>query len=500
MSSQSSDQIVQVSHKVNNGRRPYGTKASRADTDDLTEFIKIIKQKQNQMNTNLDEPTDLGDLVKNQQLYHNNYKPDNSGKQHIYSIDELLGLSKSIPEKLIIAVSSELPKKSFWRLSSKTSESGIGNHHRHNQRMHNNESYERKHQRGRNNKGNSNRRNSKKYIEEKDVEVNNDELLKLEEQMLPTGNSIADFENWRAKMKELERKRKGLPQLESSEIEKSEPLASANSLSDFFNLKKEDNKTFEELESLENLSATQKCSSSRFSSFFNNSSNAAPDKISNDIHLTSQKTETVPTPGSRLMSLFNKETVNEQHSEIRTAVLNEKIKDTTDSPVISDNSSQFLEGLLNKNKSKHITTQNSQNDPVSHNNLPTTDSLMGNAPPGLSKQFSQVPPHFHMTMPSMNPQVNIPHGNFPNFHMPPPGMFNIPQNKNQQNDKNLQRQFLPPLPGFNHIQGHPIGFTPNMPMPPNGIMPSPHQGFHASHPPAHYSHYPQVLPQQQTKR
>ncbi|SCV02160.1 LANO_0F15610g1_1 [Lachancea nothofagi CBS 11611] len=476
------------------------------------------------------------------------YKPASTFKTHLYTMNELLEISKSVNGASPLSVGVNLPKKSFWRLTSRhpdirqsesTATNGSGNK--------SNSSFksqdfngEKKNQRTKNTK--STRRGSKfakgdkQYVEEKDIKVNNDELLALEEEIKPTGNSITDFENWRSKMKELERKKKG--QTSNGHTEGAERPSLHNngsSLSDFFNLKRESSSTFEELEP-QDTSETSKGSYSRFSSFFN--SGSAPDI--NEAALaqppTPKEAETRPAAGSRILSFFDnmesRKTAPEQAPQQNTPVQHVQVP-----PVQEQTNSHFFQDLLNKGKlpsashvsERRVASDNSAaaNSPVLQTAAPNStigtdqlkarESQTNRGPPGLSKIPNTKPvmsptaqPGFPMGVPMnlyhQNAQpMSRPPAGYQHFQMPPPGVampqpyfgnqrqagdFSATEQKEESGSRppNVQLPFIPgphnmPPPGFPPMHGMPPGISQDMPITMNNMIPFP-PGFFPPHGPS----------------
>ena len=184
-------------------------------------------------------------------------------------------------------------------------------------------------------------------------------------------------------------------------------------------------------------------------------------------------------------------------------------------PMQMQTNNTFFRGLLNKNKLAEESGNNSIG-PMA-------------PPPGLGTQHQQPNQHqnqqqYQQYPPSMGPPQNLHMGMPPVHMMPPPGMQGFPMQQHQQmlnnsrnkegsansisdnknsknqNNNDLQQQPQPqpfmhgmaPPPGFPPMQGMPPlppNFNPNMRMPPNGMLPPPHQqqGFF---PPQHQINQP----------
>lgn len=339
--------VVSVGQK--HGKLPSGNKRP------MESFIESIFSEMNQSLDTVDAGSDISDEQKTRQVnldippYTPDYKPDvSNSRKHIYSINELLDISKAISPATSEEIISTLPKKKFWRLNRRFSD---------NQSHGKNVGHKNSKNSGSNRAGSSDdlafeRRNSKNkgarathpkkgnrygktdgLMEEKDIAVNNDDLLALEEEFEPTGNSMADFEMWKAKMRELERKKKGLPVSEVNEPQ--EPVmgvsTTSSSISDFLKLNTKnkdseaahcnsipDSKTFTEKSSKQSSDSTTEPTmgtSSRFSSFFTNSTsgNSSPalkttePEIARSVTLKNTDAASSAPNGSRLLSFFNKE-------------------------------------------------------------------------------------------------------------------------------------------------------------------------------------------------
>ncbi|SCU99273.1 LADA_0H18668g1_1 [Lachancea dasiensis] len=472
------------------------------------------------------------------------YKPLAGTKSCIYSMNELIDISKAVSINSHLSSEVNLPKKSFWRLTSRhpeirQNEMGThnGNGNKHNGSF-KGQDYggDKKSSRGKNARGVRRSaklaKGDKSYVEEKDVKVNNDELLALEEEIKPTGNSISDFENWRAKMKELERKKKGQSSNSSSDTIERPPLANnGSSVSDFFNLQRQSSSNFEELEP-QDSSDNLKSSHSRFSSFFNGPSNpkteASPSSVAQPP--TPKEREARPAGSSRVLSFFdNMDTRKNTPGHTSQNIIAHPPSSVVSPPVQEQTNSNFFQGLLNKGKAPSSRSPNDQL--VSPDQKPVPDKSAGPAlvaaspreneppnnhtpsrgPPGLAKlpgnkpvMSTQAPPGYPVPMP-MNPyfpntqHIGQPPAGFQPFQIPPPGV-GVPQNffGNQRQAGDFQRSDkkdeaingsqemrlpfmssphnLPP-PGFPPMHGIPPGISRDLPMPsmmapPPGFFPS----------------------------
>lgn len=161
------------------------------------------------------------------------YKPLATSKQNVYTINEMLSLSKEMPKEIIETISSMLPKKKFWRLYQKHPEPrGASSKGRGQDGV-----YDKKLKNIKGSKPGSNKRFHNKfgrvdkgsYIEENDINANNDDLIALEEEIGSSPNSMMDFEAWKAKMKDMERKKKGLAPLSDPGVNPNKEISSKSS-------------------------------------------------------------------------------------------------------------------------------------------------------------------------------------------------------------------------------------------------------------------------------
>lgn len=457
----------------------------------LINFVQDLKQKQ--PNFNKDEvfntvgessigsrPANVAQSIEEIKLY----TPDSA--QHVYSVNVLLKMQQNIPESVVNSIMGSLPKKSFWRLT------GRAHHEVRNSHAHNKESgvHEKKNSRGRNSKnggrrGNQTNNNNNNQTRTQTIEslkdVSRDELLAMEEKLQPTGNSMADFEKWRAQVRELERKKKGGVPLDKDHNDK----LRHSSFSDFFNFKKEEHVTFDELEPPEPCSATPKGSSSRFSSFFSNRLASSTNQVyenNTKVPANTLSESSARANCFRLMSLFNKD--DKGNESIVPHSFPENLStpaDFKERPISSsqpsflaqqsettEQSSQFFQSLMIRGKANATNTQEKLR-PISSQNpqqpsqqilekLISNPAQTGNVPPGLAKanissnNVPNVPPpgfpmHFgppHIS-PPMNGQIPIPPPGFQNFTMVPhPGMFNGANMNGEQGPGGAQQQSVQP--------------------------------------------------------
>lgn len=579
--------------------------------NDITKFLQNIKENQDRVTKSETKTTeDVSETLNPKSIqvnvpkFHSDYKPNETEKQYVYSVNELLDLSRSVPQTLTDEITSKLPKKNFWRLTNRYPDQNNNKSHTYKSTDGN---FDRKNHRNRGNRNNGNRRNSKfskgdkQYVEEKDVEVNNDDLLALEEEIHPTGNSISDFENWRAKMKELERRKKGLPPLDSTDAPIERPGLGKNtsSISDFFNLKKEDSSLFEELEPADRRSDTPKGSSSRFSSFFHSASSSSNSIVQEKVVAqppTPKQDDARPAAGSRILSFFSNEKSETDGSNNSTPqprmvknitpMGNQSNTTIQESPAIAQvpaapvqiqSNDNFFQNLLSKGKPDEGVPQlKEQQSPeqemkqlegnrqfrrtksdvsvpspsTQSQSQPRQNGSRGVSRPQQNQQQqlpltqqqgrfamgSQMPVPPHM-IPPMGQGIPMPPPGFTGFQGPPPpgipgqrvqqffGNQQPQQGKQTRNDQPLSHgnvsrerqrqqrqvppQFMPapggmPPPGFPLMQPPP-GFSPNMPVVPNGMAPP--QGFFPPQPPVSFLQFghpqmansnvpPQMAPQQ----
>lgn len=142
-----------------------------------------------------------------------------SNTKVVYSINELLSFRKTIPQELIDLKQSQLPNKKFWRLHQRfnpNSDNTGGYHNKTNNRNANNGDLGRNERRNSRTKNNAHS-NAKTTLNKKqqshykhknndldDSLLMNEEIMKFDDNFVPSGNTMQDFELWKAKMKELE--------------------------------------------------------------------------------------------------------------------------------------------------------------------------------------------------------------------------------------------------------------------------------------------------------
>lgn len=503
-------------------------------------------------------------------LYTADYKPkDCINKKHVYSINELLAISKQMPEEISEEIINLLPKKKFWRLNRRYSDhgahgKGVGSRNVRNfnqglnPRPLSNEDgvYERRNSKSKtarssHAKRNKHGKNDKNgfILEEKDIAVNNEDLLALEGEFEPTGNSMADFETWKAKMKEMELKKKGLLGNDTGNTDVvSVPTATSSSISDFLKLNSkkseidrvtsdsvlEGNVTLETNgnQKVEGHTEPAAAASSRFSSFFTNSTSIVslpspkPTEESKETAIKSVESTSSISSGSRLMSFFNKDQESREKQPSYPNNSNEqpmfmappglaRQEQGRGQPNIpapypmppmhaapsqqSQTNNAFFQGLLNKGKITDSPVSPPPGVPIPNNapRLMNQGQRLGHAAPPRNVN---VPPGFRMGMPPPGFGPPVQGGSLQR----PNGLPMMPNNAKENGDfsnkkKNSQQpmaqhvpmqpgmypQFVPGMapPGFPPMQGMPQGFNPNMFVPSNGMMPGNGQQFFPPPPP-----------------
>ncbi|QID86263.1 hypothetical protein GRS66_008881 [Saccharomyces pastorianus] len=470
-----------------------------------------------------------------------NYKPmELKYKTYAYSMNELYHLKPSLTsasyeeDPLTAELVKSLPKRKFWRLRmGPPDQKHANNHHFSGSNgasnwkagYKNGKSEERRMSRTKNMQGG--KRRSQHDDEDKKIEQ---EMLEMEKNLQlggDVGHSMADFEDWKAKMKELELRKisktngtnnsTAIAPRESTTQDTSEDLRPAmptgsSSITDFLNLKRQEKKeqppqqtpakptrqpimakaNVEQANDLETNSDLGKSSSSRFSSFFNKSATSLPSLDNNNQApspgapvVNNDDNSTPRQSGSRLMSFFKESRSSTPNSEPQP--LSTSDKDTrkiqTPSqfqqqpqppqqmqpmafPQHPPNNSAFFNGLLNKGKSE-TNTPPPPPGLVSHQG--PQFPMMG-VPPNFSQQMMPPPPGL-VQFQKDSKDVNKKHNN-----------KQPRQNKNANGNRNNkgkqaatvatdmpQQQFMPPPP--------PPGFFPMHPNFPNGPLPPLPQGF-----------------------
>lgn len=190
---------------------------------DLSQFVKFLRNKNEASQSGNGTPSEAHIEIEEIPSI-TEYKPDikNGSKIYVYSINELLDITKKIPQEYIEARAELLPKKKFWRLYQKFSDSGShkSNYRNNNKsRSYSNEYNPSGHDRkgGNNGKGKNSKNGyaangnlgngSGRKQTNKAMAVTNEEL-ELDANFETSGNAIADFEAWKAQMKDLDRQKK----------------------------------------------------------------------------------------------------------------------------------------------------------------------------------------------------------------------------------------------------------------------------------------------------
>lgn len=236
--------------------------ASQTQQGDLTQFVKFLRNKneasQAGSSAAADAQIEIEDIASI-----TDYKPstENGSKIYVYSINELLEITKEIPQEYIETQAELLPKKKFWRLYQRFPDNG---NHKSNYRNGSNKSRsysneyganasDRKGGRGKNGKnsyGNqSNNSGSGRKQNNKAMAVTSEEL-ELDAKFETSGNAIADFEAWKAQMKDLDRQKKmGTANMDPSKQNRPSPMMQTSSkpastkssiISDFLKLSRKD--------------------------------------------------------------------------------------------------------------------------------------------------------------------------------------------------------------------------------------------------------------------
>ncbi|EDO19638.1 hypothetical protein Kpol_1018p178 [Vanderwaltozyma polyspora DSM 70294] len=342
------------------------SQATAASGSNIMKFFEGLDNKNNQTKKNISEQElpqdDSSDRNPKLNIHHfdEDYKlnPNKTTKAYNYSINEMLSIKELIPKEFIEGYAIQLPKKKFWRLSGRFAD-GNGNNKNASHRSNNNRSsgISSNNRPASGEGGQYGRRNSKskirgpnvgkksnrygkndKYVEENDIKVNNSDLMELEGDFQPTGNSMADFEAWKAKMKEMENKKKGIvidtPKSAEASSNAKSGAKSSTSILDFLEFESTDSS--ENNENATNEIPVQPTSNkdsgsgsgssdsqeaatvgtSRFSSFFVASPSSTPLTDKNSASSPAQKQQSDPATstsgtniagGSRMMSFFKNE-------------------------------------------------------------------------------------------------------------------------------------------------------------------------------------------------
>lgn len=400
-----------------------------------------------------------------------NYKPV-SNKYHpkiTYSINELVQLKSNVSASLIHTISNQLPSRKFWRLHQRFNSNSDTSHYHHPHQLPNVRSgtittttTSNEFQRYDKSKNRLQRPQNKPGVPSVATGSNlDDDIIEFDDHFVPSGNSIKDFELWKAKMKEIEqskKKKKSFFNIHSSTITDPSPNVdpqgnttrndpsgidtpilkkSSSRISDFLKLSNIESNTnnkpsmvmttasevtlnsnsnqdsLPHNEQSSNLGSGSRSSSSKFSSFFNNTNKSTQDNTldtkmeeinenNNSNNKTDSNTSAKAKNGtSRLMNFF-KETSRSNTPLNETLTLN-------------DNNTRDKQGI----------TQRNFNLPV-QNSIPTMGQQQ-NLPFGLP---------YSTQGPNQIQQVSLPtmHGSANNTFFQ--GLLN--KNKTLQNNNNLE--------------------------------------------------------------
>lgn len=511
----------------------------QGSTDEIANFFENIRNRQGIFDNKGQPASPAGDNapVKQSlpveavvQRYHLDYKPLVSvNKKYVYSINEMVSISRQLPAGYADGIVAYLPKRKFWRLSHKQPDHGSqgksvshrgsnkglnGSANGKNLSGDDNNGFEKKGNKGKyartpNGKkaGKFGKHDRGSYMEEKDISVNNDDLQALEEEFQPTGNSMADFESWKAKMKEMERRKKGLPPLDQTASSKPSLTKTSSSISDFLGLNRVNNDSVTngvtELQETYKKSAdddnafykegkveSAKGSYSRFSSFFAQSSSSSSLPIEKSPNTESEPlakqnhgtaNASAPNPqnshvpgGSRLLSFFKNEANTPRESQSQHSLNNQEMRQSpTDPPIASSHSplgSRTTRGFhvshdSNGSHRQHDLPQQEQH-PISQPSLP---SHQMRAPDQLqtNNAFFQG----LLNKGELHNNDRNPPGPPPGVMLPPAGQRRFP----------MGQQPSPPQGGHSISMGmsraFPMGMPPGAggfpaPQPPAGIQPN----------------------------
>lgn len=521
--------------------------------DEIVKFFDDIKNRQGifgdqqkeQVSSELDD-IDSAHVRSVGQQYNFDYKPPISfNKQSVYSINDLVSISKQLPEGHVEEIVFTLPKKKFWRLNHKQPEhstqgklvgrrgsnkslNGSGNS-KNFASDDNVNLFERKGNKGKYARMVNGKRNSKfgkheknGFMEEKDVTVNHDDLQALEEEFEPTGNSMADFETWKAKMKEMERKKKGVPSSEPVSNTKSSVSTTSSSISDFLGLNKFQSDATANQNNLEanetggkNLDDSEitttrkelqpessKGSYSRFSSFFTQSSsssslptmrNTHDNENSTSKNNQSAVTENAPAShnpnvpgGSKLLSFFNKEASTPKELKNQASLSTHDVrKSSTDSSTAPPSNSHgpvppvpsAVPQLRNQQHKPHLQPHPQsypQSHPQSHPQPPMMPPQPFSAqPPPMAPEQLQTNNAFFQNLLNknelQNSKRNTPPGPPPGVMLPPAEQRSIPLGQQPPPGVHAPNGMSrPPFPMGIPFGGFPRGPPPAGPPPGTG--------------------------------
>lgn len=510
----------------------------------------------------------------------------NNNQKIVYSINELLEFRSRIAPEFVATKHSELPNKKFWRLHQRFNPNSDGsnmNNNSNNNNMSNNNNNnksnnrndglsrnERRNSRTKNNNNNNNLNNlsvknknpkqHNKHHSKDDNLLMNEEIMKFDGNFVSSGNSMQDFELWKSKMKELDAnkgKSKSKNIRNSNNVlnnNKSTAVTSLNNqietdhsisiegpglnesssmMSDFFKLSNSNKEETAQQHNVTSVISTEqpniglsRSSSSKFSSFFNSSSNLKNSNDSNKEPSINNNDNVVGTKdavempgsasvnggGSRLMNFF-KESSRSNTPINKPAVMHKENTTTSSTNAQQDipgnfnnsnnsgsmhtpismmapapqqqgqvqpqpipmplmqgpNSNTFFQGLLNKNKlmeSNDNDNNKSTNDKQNTTNKHVNSNMAIPPPPGMMPPMPGMPQqNFGMMPPNMRGQ----HPMIPGMSMPPPGMMQFPpeaMNKQTSNHKSSKGE--KDSTDMNQQQR----FYPMMPPPPPGFVPN----------------------------
>ncbi|CCK68472.1 Eap1p KNAG_0B00230 [Huiozyma naganishii CBS 8797] len=432
-----------------------------------------------------------------------NLKSTSSGKPHVYSICELITMYQDVSGELFIAKEAILPNRKFWRLHQRFLDNGP-----------NNKNANRFDRRNSKNRNNANTGNAKKqgFAHKLDGEGRQQhnkknagldvDVLEFDDNFVPSGNAMKDFETWKAKMREIEQQKKTngkpakgrpVPNTAATAViaKNMGPQTGTTSvMSDFFNLSgtttsSEKALSMTELEGSvvktggtvpesaqesastqvtvpKNALETSRSSSSRFSSFFASPSNISATTMNTD------KKETA-SPNNNTNTATN----------MSTAIT---AKIDGDSANVEQPKQQSVSGsrLMNFFKNSSQSTTPTNNSPAATAaSLPNI--LKGPPPPGLARSTN---------VESRGNNDNNKHNHqMENIHAPPmmpggpvqfgpiPQQMPMPQNTNAffQGLLNKNKMAdLPPTDGNNKKGNNlPMQASQHMPPPPPGLMQQP---------------------------
>lgn len=511
--------------------------------DSLDKFLKDVRAHNEELNDKSSSTTPVLEFIPSI----TDYKPDisNSAKVYVYSINELLEYSKNVPSSLLEEKTTSLPKKKFWRLYHRHPEHAGHKANYRNQSNNNNftnksksfgnepghASYERRNSKSKNKHSKRSYKQEEKSSE-KNVEALNSDAMLFDSNFVPSGNSMADFEAWKAKMKELDQQKNTPKESTKTQVTDSpypqNPVTSGSSsiISDFLKLSKpnaaglngdllnqstasdrDDKIQSTHSEDKPVALESSRSSSSRFTSFFGGPSSSSSNTMSSRVEMNSKtvsqhgsettQTTLLPTEtpqertlggGSRLMTFFKDSSVSStpksEPSRVNTPQLN--VAKPQQMPHLQPQQPQPQHGGNPMMSQQQMMMQGM---PPINNNVFFQELLNKNKNGENERGDVATPP---LPPPGMIAR-GIPQNFPPNMHpgmlhpgmIPPPGLqgYSQPRGENKNNEmkdnqKNQkdgksqqvnQPQFMPMMP--------PPGFMPppGMQFPPNGMMMPPLQ-------------------------